>query len=215
MIADYMFNKFKVPVGYRVCVVLSSGPMSSVALGNLVGKTVADVRALGSTLATAVPNVDVGAFGFRVERIATSAYGQRYTPAFSLPSKCVYQPAKSGVCTHVVFVLLDGATPAAKVVRCYQCSAGLSGAEAKLSRVTVSAEDKAFNAKLMLWGAAGDHIGDASATVTVISPESSPSVGSAVMRGRVAVAAPTSEVTLTSLTLMANVRVTPPTTGEV
>lgn len=173
MIADYMFNKFKVPVGYRVCVVLSSGPMSSVALGNLVGKTVADVRALGSTLATAVPNVDVGAFGFRVERIATSAYGQRYTPAFSLPSKCVYSPVKSGTCTYVVLALLDGSTAAAKVVRCYQCSAGLTGAEATLSRVTVSAEDKAFDAKLELTGIPGQQIGGMERNLTA-APQVTP-----------------------------------------
>ena len=215
MIADYMFNKFTVPAGCRLCVVLSSGPMSAVALGNLTGKTVADVIALPSTLATAVPPSDVGSFGFRVERSQTSAYGQRYVPAFSLPRKCVYQPVRSGTCTYVVLALLDGATPAAKIVRCYQCSAGLSGAEAKISRATVSAEDKAFDAKLVFWGSAGDHVGDAASTVTVVSPEASPSVGSAVMKGRVSVAAPTSEVSLTSLPLAANVKVTSPTIGDV
>lgn len=160
MIADYMFNKFTVPAGYRLCVVLSSGPMSAAALGNLTGKTVADLRALGSTLATAVPNSDVGAFGFRMMRSQTSAYGQKYAPAFSVPSKCVYSPVKSGTVTYVVLALLDGSTAAAKVVRCYQCSAGLSGAEAKLSRNTVSAEDKAFEAKLELSGVPGQQVGD-------------------------------------------------------
>lgn len=159
MIADYMFNKFTVPAGYRLCVVLSSGPMSSGALGNLTGKTLADLRALGSTLATAVPNTDVGAFGFRIERSQTSAYGQKYVPAFSVPSQCVYSPVKSGTVTYVILVLLDGNTAAAKVVRCYQCSAGLTGAEANLSRVTVSAEDKAFTAKLELTGIPGQQIG--------------------------------------------------------
>lgn len=159
MIADYMFNKFSVPAGYRLCVVLSSGPMSSGALGNLTGKTLADLRALGSTLATAVPAADVGAFGFRIERSQTSAYGQKYVPAFSVPSQCVYSPVKSGTVTYVILALLDGSTAAAKVVRCYQCSAGLSGAEAKLSRITVSAEDKAFTAKLELTGIPGQQIG--------------------------------------------------------
>lgn len=160
MIADYMFNKFTVPAGYRLGIVLSSGPMSSASLGALTGKSIADLRALGSTLATAVPNSDVGAFGFRMMRSPTSAYGQKYVPAFSVPSKCVYSPVKSGTVTYVVLALLDGSTAAAKVVRCYQCSAGLTGAEAKLSRVTVSAEDKAFEAKLELSGVPGQQIGD-------------------------------------------------------
>lgn len=160
MIADYMFNKFTVPAGYRLGIVLSSGPMSSASLGALTGKSIADLRALGSTLATAVPNSDVGAFGFRMMRSPTSAYGQKYVPAFSVPSKCVYSPVKSGTVTYVVLALLDGSTAAAKVVRCYQCSAGLTGAEAKLSRVTVSVEDKAFEAKLELSGVPGQQVGD-------------------------------------------------------
>lgn len=160
MIADYMFNKFSVPAGYRLCVVLSSGPMSSGALGNLTGKTVADLRALGSTLATAVPTSDVGAFGFRIERSQTSAYGQKYVPAFSVPSQCVYSQVKSGNVSYVILALLDGSTAAAKIVRCYQCSAGLSGAEAKLSRITVSGEDKSFTAKLELTGIPGQQIGN-------------------------------------------------------
>lgn len=160
MIADYMFNKFTVPAGYRLCVVLSSGPMSAGALGNLTGKTVADLQALGSTLATAVPAVDVGAFGFRTQRSPTSAYGQKYVPAFSVPSRCVYSPVKSGTVTYVVLALLDGSTASAKVVRCYQCSAGLSGAEAKLSRVTASVEDGPFSAKLELTGTPGQQVGD-------------------------------------------------------
>ena len=160
MIADYMFNKFTVPAGYRLCVVLSSGPMSSAALGNLTGKTLADIRALGSTLATAVPSSDVGAFGFRMARSQTSAYGQEYVPAFSVPTSCAYLPVKSGTCTYVILVLLDGSAATAKVVRCYQCSAGLTGAEAKLTRVTVSAEDKAFTAKLELSGIPGQQIGN-------------------------------------------------------
>lgn len=160
MIADYMFNKFSVPAGYRLCVVLSSGPMSSGALGNLTGKTVADLRALGSTLATAVPAADVGAFGFRSVRSQVSAYGQSYVPAFSVPSQCVYSPVKSGNVSYVILALLDGSTAAAKIVRCYQCSAGLSGAEAKLSRITVSGEDKSFTAKLELTGIPGQQIGN-------------------------------------------------------
>lgn len=215
MIADYMFNKFAVPSGHRLCLILSSGPMSSAALGNLTGKTLAELRSLPSTLATAVPDVDVRSFGFRIERSATSAYGQRYVPAFSLPNKCVYSPAKSGTCTYVVFALLDGPTATAKVLRCYQCSAGLSGAEAILSRVTVSAEDKAFSAKLNVWGATGDHIGDASATATVISPQSSPAIGSGILRGSVVVTAPESVAGLTSFALRADVRVTSPTVVEV
>jgi hypothetical protein len=71
----------------------------------------------------------------------------------------VYSPVKSGTVTYVILVLLDGSTAAAKVVRCYQCSAGLTGAEANLSRVTVSAEDKAFTAKLELTGIPGQQIG--------------------------------------------------------
>jgi hypothetical protein len=194
MIADYMFNKFTVPAGYRLCVVLSSGPMSSGALGNLTGKTLADLRALGSTLATAVPAADVGAFGFRIERSQTSAYGQKYVPAFSVPSQCVYSPVKSGTVTYVILALLDGSTAAAKVVRCYQCSAGLSGAEAKLSRTTVSAEDKAFTAKLELTGIPGQQVGSmernlrpapiASAVAMIVAAErtlhASPSAPSAV-----------------------------------
>lgn len=215
MIADYMFNKFTVPAGYRLCVMLTNGPMSAGSLGSLTGKTVADLRALGSVLATSVPDVDVGAFGFRIERSATSAYGQRYVPAFSLPSKCVYSPAKSGTVTYVVLALLDGSTAAAKVVRCYQCSAGLSGAEAELSRVTVSAEDIAFSARLSVWGATGDQVGDASASVNVISPESSPSIASVALAGTVMVTAPTSEAALTSFAVNDAVRVTSPIIGEV
>ena len=214
MIADYMFNKFTLPAGCRVCVMLSSAPMSAGALGDLTGKTVEDLRALESTLATAVPPVDVKSFGFRMERSATSAYGQHYVPAISLPSKCVYSPVRSGTVACVVFALLDGSAPAGKVLRCYQCTAGLSGAEAKLSRVTVSVEDIAFEAKLSTWGAIGDQIGETSATVTVVSPESSPTVMVTAMLGKVAVVAPTTEAGLISLRIAATVRVTPPTTGE-
>lgn len=207
MIADYMFNKFSVPAGYRLCVVLSSGPMSSGALGNLTGKTVADLRALGSTLATAVPNSDVGAFGFRIERSQTSAYGQKYVPAFSVPSQCVYSPVKSGNVSYVILALLDGSTAAAKIVRCYQCSAGLSGAEAKLSRITVSGEDKSFTAKLELTGIPGQQIGSMQKNlanvpeiykVAVIAPMSKTVTNSPTAEGVVQTPQPSTDVVASS-----------------
>lgn len=159
MIADYMFNKFTVPAGHRLCVMLTSGPMSAGSLDGLAGKTLADLRALGSVLATAVPNVDVGSFGFRAQRSQTSAYGLKYVPAFSLPSMCSYSPMRTGTCTYVVLALLDGSTETAKVVRCYQCTAGVAAAEALLTRVTISVEDGVFNSKLAFSGTPGQQVG--------------------------------------------------------
>lgn len=173
MIADYMFNKTTAPAGSRLCVVLLKDPMTSVELGALVGKTVADLRALVSTLATATPDVEVGAFGFKPLRSKTSAYGLTYVPAFSLPTKCVYVPAASGIVSHVVLALMDGQSATAKVVRCYQCTAALKDADATLSRINVSKEDRAFNAKLAFGGTPGQQVGDMEKSL-IASPVSTP-----------------------------------------
>lgn len=160
MIADYMFNKTTVAAGSRLCVALVKDPLTSAELLELVGKTVAEIRARPQMLATATPDVEVGAFGFKPMRSKTSAYGQTYVPAFSLPTKCVYVPVASGVVRHVVLILMDGQAATAKAIRCYQCSAALKDAEATLSRINVSKEDRAFTAKLAFGGTPGQQIGD-------------------------------------------------------
>lgn len=160
MIADYMFNKTAVAAGSRLCIALVKDPLTSAELGALVGKTVADLKALTQVLAVATPDVEVGSFGFKSMRSKTSAYGISYVPAFSLPTKCVYVPVASGVVRHVILVLMDGQTATAKAVRCYQCTAALKDAEATLSRINVSKEDRAFNAKLAFGGTPGQQIGD-------------------------------------------------------
>jgi hypothetical protein len=55
---------------------------------------------------------------------------------------------------------MDGQATTAKAIRCYQCSAALSGAEATLTRINVSKEDKALIAKLVFAGTPGQQVGD-------------------------------------------------------
>ncbi len=155
MIADYLFNKVTV-AGHRLMVLLTQLPLTREELSTLTGMTEAQIKALPSITAWSLPNMEVTSFGYLRTRSQASAYAASATAAFSLPSTCVFTPVRSSPVGALILVLMN----AGVAIRSYQ---GVAGSEVKLSRNTVSIEDKQFVSKILIGGMRGQQIGDAEA----------------------------------------------------
>lgn len=138
MIADYMYNTPSLPAGTVGVFILLKAPYASAAALNaeLLGKSLDQIKALPSVIATDVPIIS--RFGFRTTRNLTGAYaGVTIIPDFDVPKSVSLLVARDGKAKALALAILANSVVSRAVMM------GMP-TEATATRVAFSVDDAAY-----------------------------------------------------------------------